>query len=288
MKKLIPSLFLSVLCLCTSQTAMAESRFDQMITPVSNPSTFEDPRPQSEVRALFMWHEINDGFFTAGGDTQVYGVQLRLALNERLTFVVNRASLYDYNPELFSQSGSGFGDIELGVKYTFHMNEQAGTAAAWGLGWQMPTGNRDVLQGRGDGFIHPYVSGAVAFNDYNVIGSTGFRVPFSSDDSTFWDANLHVDTPMGDFYPLMELNLIQVIDDGNRIAIDGEGADLFSFGASEARGDTLITSTVGARYRLGQGVDFGIGYQVPLTKGDSSDFMKYRITTDLSFTLPSY
>ena len=276
------------LCLCVSNQAIAESRFDQMITPVSNPSTFEDPRPQSEVRALFMWHEIGDGFFTAGGDTQVYGVQLRLALNERLTFVVNRASLYDYNPNLFSRSGSGLSDLEFGVKYTFHMNEQAGTAAAWGLGWQIPSGNGEVFQGRGDGFLHPYVSGAIALDDYNVMGSTGFRVPFGNSDSTFWDANLHVDTPMGDLYPLMELNLIQVVDDGNRIAIQGEGADLISFGASDASGETLLTSTIGARYRLGPGMDFGLGYQVPLTTGEGSDFMKYRITTDISFTLPSY
>ena len=41
------------------------------ISPVTNPPFFEDPQIHSEVRPIFLWHNIDKGFITGGGDVQI-------------------------------------------------------------------------------------------------------------------------------------------------------------------------------------------------------------------------
>jgi hypothetical protein len=66
MKKLF-KILLSVACLASAASAQGES-LDQMISPVSHPVTFEDPRHSTELRPIFAYHKISDDFVTGGGN----------------------------------------------------------------------------------------------------------------------------------------------------------------------------------------------------------------------------
>ncbi|MFN7140574.1 MAG: hypothetical protein ACK4UN_14645, partial [Limisphaerales bacterium] len=41
---------------------------ERAISPVTNPIFFEDPQINSEIRPIFIWHNIDPGFVTGGGD----------------------------------------------------------------------------------------------------------------------------------------------------------------------------------------------------------------------------
>ena len=137
--------------------------------------------------------------------------------------------------------------------------------------------------GEGDGEVNPFVSGAVALGDFNLMAATGMRIRVDADDSSFWDLDVHLDYELGSFYPFVEFGLIHVLAAGNRLPIQGEGQDLFNFGSSDSDNETLVTATGGLRYRLTKDIDIGISYQIPLTTGAGSNIIDYRWNTDLIF-----
>ena len=57
-----------------SQSAAAEEgMLDQMISPVTNPVLFEDPRSQTSLRPIYMYHKIPGDFITGSGDVPALG-----------------------------------------------------------------------------------------------------------------------------------------------------------------------------------------------------------------------
>ncbi len=277
------SLFI-VTSLLLGVSAQADSKLDQMISPVSNPVNFEDPRMNTEARLIYMYHELDDNFVTQGGDIRLYALQLRYAVNDDLALIATKDGYIDFNPNAGLSDDEGFANVALGAKYAFHRDDAAGTIFSGGLRYEAPIGDEEVFQGEGDGNINPFVTGAVALQNLNLMAATGFRLPLDSDDSTLYDLDIHIDAPLGNFYPSVEFNLVHVVDAGNRIGLGGEGADLINFGSSNSDGETLVTTAVGGRYRINDDLDFGVAYQVPLTNGPGSDIFDWRLTTDLIFS----
>ena len=74
-----------LLPMCAS-TATAEGLTD-MISPVSHPVTFEDPRHSTELRPIFAYHKIDDDFVTGGGNVQVYALQARLEITDSFSLI---------------------------------------------------------------------------------------------------------------------------------------------------------------------------------------------------------
>ena len=140
-----------------------------------------------------------------------------------------------------------------------------------------------MLQGVGDGSFNPFVSGAAAFGPINVMSYPGFRVAVRDRDSSFYDFDIHADTKLGMFYPLVEMNLVHVISAGERLPIEDEGQDFFNLGASESDGKTILTGGVGGRLRLADNIDCGVAYQFPLNRGDGTRITDWRITSDFVF-----
>ncbi|MCB0318423.1 MAG: hypothetical protein KDD56_06675, partial [Bdellovibrionales bacterium] len=261
-------------------------RLDQMISPVTNPVNFEDPRINSEFRFIFVHHEFDDDFVTAGGDLQLYALQLRYAINEDLAFIATKDGYIDFNPEALPDD-SGWANIEPGFKYSFYKDAEAGNIASAILRYELPLGDSEVFQGEGDGVIHPSVSAAFALGEQtNFMAASGLRIPVNSDDSMLWDVDVHVDHQIslgGDMslYPLLEVNMVHVADAGKRLPIADEGGDVINFGSTEADGKTLVTGALGARLRTGDSVDLGVAYQVPLTSGAGSNLFDWRLTADV-------
>ena len=259
---------------------------NEMISPVSNPINFEDPRAISELRPIFIYHELGRDFATAGGNVEVYALQARFALSDRLAIIATKDGYVDFNPKATLPHGTGFANVGGGLKYAFYKDGDSGSIGTGGLRYEIPLGDKDVLQGKGDGAFNPFFSGATKFGKVNAMLGTGFRVPLDSDDSTFYDADLHFDVPVGEtgigvLYPLFEMNLVQVVDAGKRLPIPDEGADVLNLGSSKSAGSGILTGAAGFRLRFCKTADLGFAYQFPITKGAGSNLFDWRVTTDL-------
>lgn len=77
------------LILSQSNTAQGESWKDNTIAPVTNPFYFEAAQVNTELRPVFIHHEIPSSFL-GGGDANVYGVQARWAVNDRLALIATK------------------------------------------------------------------------------------------------------------------------------------------------------------------------------------------------------
>jgi len=255
---------------------------EDMISPVSDPVNFEDPRATTELRPIFVYHEIDDEFATGGGNVMIFALQARYAVNDRLSIIATKDGFVEFKPDGLLNDGKGFANIAGGAKYAFYKDD-AGYIASGGLRYEIPIGEEDVLQGQGDGSFNPFVSGAAAFGPINVMSYTGFRFAVSDKDSSFYDLDLHADTKLGMFYPLVEMSLVHVLSAGERLPIADEGQDYFNLGASESDGKTMLTGAAGARLRLTDNVDFGVAYQFPMNRGNGTRITDWRITSDLVF-----
>ena len=175
----------------------------------------------------------------------------------------------------------GFLNVAGGVKYAFYKDDAAGMIATAGLRYEIPMGDDDLFQAGGEGGWNPFLSAGWTDGEWNLIGGTGFRIYTKSEDSSFYDLDLHLSRKFGDFYPTVEFNLVNVVDEGSQLPIPDEGFDIFNFGASESSGKTMTSLGIGARYRITDGVDFGASYQFPLNDGSGNRITDWRVTTDL-------
>jgi hypothetical protein len=280
MKKLLIPLLL------ISSVSMAQDRLSQMISPAFHPVTFEDPRNISEARLIYVHHAIDDAFVTEGGDVNVYALQLRYAINEDLAIIATKDGYVDFNPNAALKKDEGWADLGLGAKYALYRDNDKGQIVSAALRYIIPTGDEEVLQGQGDGIVHPSVSAATALtNEVTLTAGTGFRIPVDGADSTMWDADVQVDYRVDlcdgqALYPLLGVSMVNVADGGRRLPIADEGQDFFDFGSTGAEGETMVIGAAGARYRLNETVDFGAAYQFPFDKDEGTRVLDYRWTID--------
>ena len=256
----------------------------QMISPVSHPVTFEDPRHSTELRPIFAYHEIDKDFVTGGGDVQVYALQARFKVTDDFSIIATKDGYVVLDPKAVVPRDAGFADISLGAKYSFYRTENSIMTA--GLRYEAPVGDENLFQGNGDGAFNPFFSTAFApcgMEDLHFMAGSGLRIAANDHDSSFWDTDLHVDYQIGNFYPLVELNLVHPYQSGDRLPIADEGEDFFNFGAANAAGKNILTAAVGARYRVTDNVDAGVAYQFPLDRGDGANIIDWRITADMIF-----
>ncbi len=152
---------------------------DALISPVTNPFFFEDPRSLTEVVPLFIVqkNQKSDG----GGNSEFYGVQARLALNEQWSIVMNKLGVVSLNPsdpiDGYDKK-TGFAEVDIGPKWTFYRNECSRSAAAVGLTLELPVGSSDVHQNTGTLGLDPYITygqtfGRTSYGSFDFIGEAG-------------------------------------------------------------------------------------------------------------------
>lgn len=263
-------------------------RVDQMVSPAFHVVNFEDPRSISEARFLFVNHQIDDQFVTSGGDAQVYALQLRYAIDDRWSIIATKDGIVDFNPTATLPKETGVADVELGAKYVFWQDREKGQVASFQLRYLLPVGDEDVLQGNGNGMIHPSTSAAIALSDeITLTTGTGLRIPTDTDDSFFWDADAQIDyridTCYGAWYPLLGVSLIHVVDGGKRLPIADEGQDFFNFGASKSTGENMVLAAAGMKFRPVDNIDLGSTFQFPLDKQTGTRIIDYRWMFDVSY-----
>ena len=279
-----------------SMSFQSDHAFDEFISPMTNPFFFEDPRSLTEIRLLFSYDKgLGDNPLVRGGNIFQYTIQGRLALNENLSIVLHRLGFTTINPggtatpgaplPMGFEGGTALSDLQLGPKWTFYRNQQSQTIAALGANFEIPIGSDKVLAGNGAA-VTPYLSVGQGLGNFHFLGAAGYRFGLSGDRADNAFASLHADyrigTPLGTFYPLVELNYYYYTKNGSNLIATYEGADAFNLGATDIKGKSIFTLGAGLRYKFSETIQAGAVYEFPLT-GKENGLNKYRIGVDLIF-----
>jgi hypothetical protein len=272
----------------------SDHAFDMLISPVTVPSRFEDPRSLTELRPVFIYQSIpNQNWAYGGGDIEFFGLQARLALTENWSIVLNKLGGIWINPGDGAfpgfQSGSGFAEVDIGPKWTFLRNERSGTVGAVGLTFEIPTGSSSTYQDTGDLSLAPYLTmaqsfGRTSFGSFNLMGMLGFSFGTNDARTDRFFTNLHLDYDVGNlhrFYPLLELNWTYYASNGTSTAVNFEGRDLINYGATDVSGNNNVSLAGGFRYKFSECVQLGTALEFPVT--GRKDLMEFRWTIDMIF-----
>jgi len=274
----------------TRKLFQSDHCFDNFISPVTNPFLFEDPRSLTEVRPIFMFQATPNGnYLFRDGDAEFLGVQARLAVTERLSFVINKFGGTWQDPQDglgILDKGGGWSELWLGPKYTIIRNDNSGTLLAGGLTFQIPEGSNRVEQNTGTLSLTPYVSfaqnfGRNSYGSFNFMNTTGYA--FSVDDkrTDYFYSSFHLDFDLANahkIYPLIELNWFQYTRSGNTTDLGFEGRDLFNFGSEGVSGIGTLTIAPGVRYKFTENMQAGIAFEFPLVS--AKDLVEFRMTID--------
>lgn len=266
--------------------------FDNFISPVTNPSLFEDPRSLTELRVIGMYQATPESnLLYRAGDVEFFGIQARLALTERLSFVLNKAGFVwneANNGMGIIDSHVGFSEINLGPKYTFLRNDQTNSLGAFGVTFQIPSGPAKVFQDTGNGSVVPYFSFGqnlgVLWGDlrnFNALTTAGYALGLDNQRTDYFYNSWHLDYDVGGLhriYPLVELNWVHYTAAGKANAFGFEGRDLFNFGSTGVSGKDSLTMAFGTRVKLNTRAEFGVAAEFPLIA--SMDLINYRLTAD--------
>lgn len=231
------------------------------IAPVTNPVFFEDAVIRSEIRPIFAYHNLA-GDFLGGGEAQLYAMQIRYAVTDRFAIIATQDGYLDVHNSALNNP-HGWMDLALGFKYAVIDDPANQFILTPGLTFHIPTGERDVFQGRGGGEWNLFVSAQKGFGDFHLSSNIGLRLP---NDSGEQSTELHYSI-MADYYvcrwfiPFVTFNGWTVLNEGNNIALNSEGYDVMNFGASGANGVTQGMLGAGFRSRVLDNVDVGIAYE---------------------------
>jgi hypothetical protein len=268
--------------------------FDGMISPVSNPFLFEDPRSLTEVRPIYMEQGTpRNNFVYHGGDIEFAGVQARLAITERLSLVMSELGVVWSEPHNAFDGfapHSGFAEVRVGPKYTFYRCEESGTVAAAGVNFDIAAGDSKVFQNTGDLSIEPYISVGqnffrTSYGSFNVLNTIGYSVANNDARTDFLFDSVHLDYDVAGLhriYPFVEVNYFYYTRAGNSIPNLGfEGRDLFNFGAGGVSGNNTFTIAPGMRFKIRERIWTGFAVELPIS--GHRDLIDYRVTADLIF-----
>lgn len=268
--------------------SLGEGEHKHYVPPVSNPILNETPFITTEARLVYMYQSISEnaplpGVLPGGGNINLWALQLRVALTDRLGFIANKDGWADVNFNATSLDDDGFANLAFGFKYALISDIKEGTLVTAGLTYEAPTGRLKAgsfwLQGNGDGFISPFITASDSINKFGVQAMVGAKFALDGDANTSWfNYSLHMDYEiLPDFFPLVELNGFVPINDATATPFAFEGLDLVSIGGSEP--SSVVTFAAGGRYKIMNHLMAGIAYEFPLT--DDEDLLDWRLTADL-------
>ena len=270
--------------------------FDQMISPVTNPFFFEDPRALTEVRPIFIYQAIPGSSPVASGSLFWYGTQLRAALTEKISLTINKlggigatgSATAPLDQNTFDSNG--FSEFWLTPKWTFFRDERNGTVAAGGLQIQVP-GSSNVYQNTGNLGLTPFASVGQTFlrssyGAFNTMGMFGYNFGANNLRSDYLLFSAHLDYDVANWhkiYPFLDLNWSHVTSGGSNIPLlTVSGADLVNFGGASSTNANQLTLAPGMRYKFSENIQTGIAFEFPIAKPQET-LLNFRLSLDVIF-----
>lgn len=261
----------------------SDRAFDNFIGPISNPIFTKDPRALTEARLLFIQNHIPSGHPLGGGDFQVYALQVRVALTDRLSFIADK----DGHAVIKTPAGgkkTGWLNLAAGLKYSFIRDEERQLLVTSGFMFEPQTGEADVFQSNGRGLFTVFGTLGKEFGCKNhLLLNGGYHFPVDSNaNSSLFYAQVHLDRQMfGWMYPLVELNWFHWTQGGNRGLPPalGEGDGLLNLGTTGVAGNDLVTVAAGLKAKLSRNLDAGFAYEVPIS--NRKDLLSNRVIAEL-------
>ena len=258
--------------------------FDNFINWMGNPVQNLDPRAKTDIVPIFASTWFDASRPLPGGNAQVYGAALDLALSERFAIGLNQGgyAVADFNGRqsgfftdrfgrlhnrLEAATGQREGWLNIGgyAQYTFYEDVDNQCLATAGMRVETPSGAQEVFQGNGPVYLAPYLSLGKGIGDWHFLGITGFEFPTASGtaNTNLFYGNVHIDRQFGWFYPLVEFNWtyhVSSIDVELPLRRGFLNLDNFS-----STGNT-ISVVAGANAVLIKGrLEFGAGYDTPIS-----------------------
>ncbi|NBR87293.1 MAG: hypothetical protein EBY09_05915 [Verrucomicrobia bacterium] len=251
----------------------AEDWSSKAPAPVVNPVFFEEPFIRSEVRPIFMYQQLGKTLSVGGayvpvkGNVSLFAAEIRWAVTDRLAIIATKDGYVDFNPSQTLTKASGWANISLGLKYAVIDDRENQFILTPGVELELPTGDRKVFQGNGDGSWDIFLAAAKGWDKLSLMGNLGARVPNNMARET---AQLHTSVQLAYqtcryFTPFIAANSFTVLNAANQIGLGAEGFDLINFGAASAAGTTQVTAGAGFRSRLHDRVELGLAYERSVT-----------------------
>jgi hypothetical protein len=257
----------------------SEPCFDDFISPMINFVFFEDPRTLTEARAVYVYHTTPNpvgnlgGTGVPGGNIELFAVQVRAALNERLSVTATKDGFIfaDIDPgPLDGLLNDGWADINLGLKYNLVRDPEAGFLLSTGLWYELPIGSTRALQAVGDGEFYGYLTAGKRYHDgcVHFLTSLGYRLPANhkvQTSSLQWST--HTDFKLTEtLYFLSESAWWHWTDSADvGLPLGVAGQDLFNLPSTNVSDRNLITKAFGLKYKPNRNVETGVSYEFPLT-----------------------
>jgi len=270
--------------------SFGEGGFDRYVPPMTMFTLNETPFITTEVKPIYVYHQIPDGFVTGGGTVNAGAIQARLAVNDRLGIIATTDGYADIDFESVLPDADGFLNLAAGAKYAIISDPAEGQIVTVGLRYEAPVGNVDTagidLTGGGAGYLDGFVTGAKLFEGgFQIQGSAGLKWGISDDNWSFVHAHAQMNYEVAPgVYPLIEANAIIPVDGGDRLpGANLTGADVFDIGASDP--DNIFTLAAGLRVRAHDNVILGTaveGNLLDIGSDSATSVYGWRITTDVT------
>lgn len=257
----------------------SEGCFDDFISPMTNFVHFEDPRNVTELRGVFLQHRVPST--ALGGDINLYAIQIRARLTDRLSLVAAKDGyIVSDNPLI----DDGWADVDLGLKYALFRDPASQRLLSAGFSYNLPVGSQRSLQDRGDGIFNLYLTGgSQILGAGHWLSAVGGQLPVDGDANSsfvYWSNHFDYQVRKG-WYALTEFNWFHYASDGdNRLGLTGlDGGDLFNLGSGGVEGNDIVTGAYGLKYKPNRKTEIGVAHEVPLTQ--RRDVLDNRLTVDL-------
>lgn len=266
--------------------------FDDFISPMINFVFFEDPRSVTEIRPIFVNHRFpsrigTGGAVTAGGSLQLYAVQMRARLTDRLSLIAVKDgfAVDQSGGALDTVIDDGWGAVSAGLKYNLLRDVENGTLLSTGMTYEIPIGSRRLLQEVADGEFHFFLSAGQRFldGDAHWLSSVGYRLPVdtSAQNSAIRWSN-HLDLRLTEkLYVFTESSLWHFTDDAGAGFPGIAGQDLLNLTSTGVEGETLVTHNFGVKLKPNANTEIGVAYEFPVS--DFEDIIEDRLTIDLIY-----
>ena len=257
----------------------SEGCFDDFISPMTNPTYFEDPRQLTEARAIFINHKLPVLLGNQSGEIRLYALQVRMRLTENLSLIAVKDGYIDSSSPLIE---SGWADVSAGLKYSLYRDTCKGQLLSAGARFETTAGRRQSLQGNGDGVFDFFLSGGTRLGrKAHYLSTSGIILPVDSqaENQMFYWSN-HLDRQLGQkWYAFSELNWYNYMKNASAFPAPVEGGDLFNLGSPGVKGNNLVTNAWGVKFKPNRNIESGVAFEFPLT--ERRGVLDNRLTADL-------